>query len=631
MYNKFYILPAILVAFLLSITSAYSSSGTVLDSLKTLLQKESSPEDRVIILSELGREYIFIDIFQAFKYAKQSLELADSIHYTLGRAHALRTLGSALGESRNYMQGVKMLLDALEIFKQENDVIGLANCYLSLGLIHQKGQAFDKSKQYELQALRLYTQENNQERLGAVLNNISRSHMKLGNYDSAKYYIEEAIKINRSRNQAVLSSNYRILAIIYVHFGDLPEAEKYLNMVIQISDSLQEKANTQALTESHLVLAEIMIDRKKYEEAETHLIKSIETAGAHGYLDLLKKAYYCRFNLLGMQHNFEGSRDMMNKFINVADSILHIEQKNRLGMVQWYYQNSLQRSQVDMLKKEKFLSDEIISRQRLSIILLIITIGLAGLLIFVAVRNSIKQKRLSEKLSQANSTKNKLFSIISHDFRSPINSILGASLFLKNHGDKLSKEDLRRIFDDMHKSILNTLRFTENILTWARSQMAAIKSTPVVFELNQVVDNVLEILADQAREKGVSIHNQLTQPHKVFADKNQIETVIRNLVSNAIKFSGSGDSIEVSAVEKGGLIEVAVEDSGVGISEEILDNLFRIDSRNSTKGTLGEVGTGLGLIICKEFVESNAGELQVESGVGEGSIFRFTVPNEVVK
>ncbi|UII31427.1 tetratricopeptide repeat-containing sensor histidine kinase [Fulvivirga ulvae] len=627
MYNKFYIQLTIFLASFLSLTDAYSSKDTVVDSLKALLQHELPAKSRVMILSELGREYIFIDIFQAFDYARQSLELADSINYTLGKAHALRTLGSALGENRNYMQGVKMLLDALEVFKQENDVIGVANCYLSLGLLHQKGGAFDKSRQYELLAMDLYRQENNQERLGAILNNISRSHTELGNYDSARYYITEAIKINKNRNLAVLSSNYRILAIIHRHLGDVDKAEEYLNTVVRISDSLEEKANSQALAESHLVLGDIMMGRSRYADAEVHLKKTISIAAAHGYLDLLKKAYYGLFNLLGQRRDYEQSRSMMKEFIKVTDSILHIEQENRLEMVQWYYQNSLQRSQVDMLQKEKFLSDEIISRQRISIILLVVTIALAGLLIFVVVRNGNRQKKLSEKLAEANSTKNKLFSIISHDFRSPINSILGASIFLKNHADKLSKDDLRRMSEDMHKSILNTMRFTENILTWARSQMAAIKPNPVNFNLKQVVENVLEILDDQAHEKGVNVNNMITRDYKAYADKNQIETVIRNLINNAIKFSAADDMIKVAASEKKELIEVTVVDSGVGMSEEMLDNLFRIDTRNSTRGTSGEIGTGLGLIICKEFVENNAGELSVESRLGEGSVFKFTIPS----
>ena len=631
MYNQFYILPVIILASFLSVTDTYSSNGSVIDSLKISLEQESSGEKRVMILSELGREYIFIDIYQAFEYARRSLELADSINYKLGRAHALRTLGSALGENRNYMQGVKMLLEALEVFKQENDVIGVANCYLSLGLLHQKGRAFDKSIQYELRALKLFRQQNNQERLGAILNNISRSHTELGSYDSARYYIEQAIKINKTRNEAVLASNYRILGIIYKHLGDLTRAEKYLNEVIRISTSLKEKANSQAFAESHLVLAEIMVSKGKSVEAEKHLKKVIDIAGTYGYLDLLKKAYYSLFNLLGKRQDYEQSRRMMKEFVKVADSILRIEQENRLEMVQWYYQNSLQRSQVDLLQKEKYLSDEIISRQRVSIILLVIAIGLAALLIFVVVKNGNRQKRLSEKLAEANSTKNKLFSIISHDFRSPVNSILGISIFLKNHADKLSKEELQRLFDDMHKSILNTLRFTENILTWARSQMAAIKSNPVSFDLKQVVENVMEILADQAREKGVTIENMVDRPRTVFADKYQIETVVRNLMNNAIKFSGSGSSVKVVAKEKDRFTQVMVVDSGVGMDETRLNKLFRIDTRNSTKGTLGEEGTGLGLIICKEFVENSGGELEVESRPGEGSVFKFTIPRSTGK
>ena len=619
-----YYLPVFCLLF--STALSQSTHHDYLDSLENEFRYDRSPEELALTLADMGRSHIVIDINKTFALVHRALKLSDSLNYKLGRAHALRTLGSAMGETKNYTQGVQMLLEALEIFTAKKDRIGQANCYLSLGSLHRHGMDFNQALIYEKKAFKIYMEEGNAERLGVIYNNLGRTLSRMESYDSAIYYLKQAIKINEGANPLVLSSNYCNLGIVYRMENKKKEARYYLNKVMTLSDSLGAHANTRACAESHLILGDMAVEDNDYEQADLHFHQAISLARTRGHIDILHRSYSSLFDMLSTIGEYRKGSDVLKEFVALTDSILVLERKNRLEMVQWYYQNSVQKSQVNLLQHEQTLSEKIISRQKNSILLLMVVVISAILLIVVSVRNARRQKRLREKLEVANSTKNKLFSIISHDFRSPINTILGASTFLKNNVDKLSTGDLRILFTDMHKSILNTLKFTENILTWARSQMDVIKLNPVLTNMQDVINSALSVIGDRAKEKGINIDCHIDQGLHVMADKNQLETVLRNLINNAVKFSEAGDSVDIRASRNSNMVEVTVADTGVGMDEVMKSKLFRIDSKNSTKGTAGEIGTGLGLIICKEFVENNHGQLYVESEPGKGSRFIFTLP-----
>jgi signal transduction histidine kinase len=166
----------------------------------------------------------------------------------------------------------------------------------------------------------------------------------------------------------------------------------------------------------------------------------------------------------------------------------------------------------------------------------------------------------------------------------------------------------------------------ENLLEWSRSQTGRIQMKPENIDLYKLVDDNVDFLQNQAGNKKIQLINKVASPTHVHADDNMLNTVIRNLISNAIKYTGEGGSITVSSYEKDGMVKISVIDTGIGIKPENIEKLFRIDVNYSTKGTADETGTGLGLILCKEFISRNKGEIWVESELGKGSTFKFTLP-----
>ena len=231
-----------------------------------------------------------------------------------------------------------------------------------------------------------------------------------------------------------------------------------------------------------------------------------------------------------------------------------------------------------------------------------------------------------KKLQEANAAKDKFFSIIAHDLRNPFNAVIGFSEILKDNLDELEMKEIREYIGFISDSANNAFSLLSNLLDWARSQTDQISFKPEKINIGVIIASTLKILSGEALKKNITISSAIPVELLAFADRNMVSVVFRNLISNAIKFTHPGGAISISNNSDNGFHELSVEDTGVGIDKKDLENLFRIDKKISTAGTAEETGTGLGLILCKEFIEKNKGTIKVESETGKGSQFIFTLP-----
>ena len=228
-------------------------------------------------------------------------------------------------------------------------------------------------------------------------------------------------------------------------------------------------------------------------------------------------------------------------------------------------------------------------------------------------------------LRKSNATKDKLFSIIAHDIKNPFNSVLGFSELLIMRFDILSEEHKLKMINSIFKSSNNIYRLLENLLQWSRSQTGTLKTNPGNISIYKIVENNIGLLSDIIEKKNIAWHIDIPTEQKCFADEQMIDTVIRNILYNAAKFTENG-SILIKSEVKESYLKISFSDSGIGIEEDKLEFLFELDQSKSTVGTQGEQGTGLGLIICKDFIEKNGGVIFVESEVNKGTTFIFTLP-----
>jgi two-component system sensor histidine kinase/response regulator len=234
-----------------------------------------------------------------------------------------------------------------------------------------------------------------------------------------------------------------------------------------------------------------------------------------------------------------------------------------------------------------------------------------------------------ENLSNSNAAKDKFFSILSHDLRSPLAGLLGLTELINNYADNFSRDDLARYGKDVHKAAKNIHKLLENLLEWSHLQTGKIRFEPENINFSEIVFNAFELLRQNAGNKKINIENKFPDGIEINADPNMLNSIIRNLISNAIKFTEPGGKINIDFDSSDGYYKLTVTDNGVGMKEEDLKKLFKIDEQQSKIGTSKEKGSGLGLILVKEFVDRHGGNISVTSSFGEGSSFTVALPSTI--
>ena len=243
-------------------------------------------------------------------------------------------------------------------------------------------------------------------------------------------------------------------------------------------------------------------------------------------------------------------------------------------------------------------------------------------------RKKIEEELIKHKtqLLQLNATKDKFFSIMAHDLKNPISTFISVTKLLQELFDDLSKEEVQDFIKDINESSMKLFNLLDNLLTWSRSQTGRIEVNSNRINLWDIAETSITMLRMNALNKKIEISSEIHESTEVYADSNMISTVFRNLISNSIKFTPIGGKINLYAKEDTDFVQITIEDTGLGISEDDINKLFRIDIHHTTIGTSSEKGTGLGLILCKEFIEKNSGKIWVESELGKGSKFIIQLP-----
>ena len=241
-------------------------------------------------------------------------------------------------------------------------------------------------------------------------------------------------------------------------------------------------------------------------------------------------------------------------------------------------------------------------------------------------RNEEQLKKYSNELKELIASKDKFFSIIAHDLKSPFNALIGYSEMIAQEHKEMAADELGVFAENMYFVAKKTYNLLENLLEWSRIQTGRMSFNPEPLALFQIAQQVVDIFVVNAKKKGIILRNRISPEFEVVADSNMIFTVMRNLTSNAIKFTSEGDEVTITAEDEGMFIRCSVKDTGLGITEEDQQKLFRIDIHHSEIGTDQEKGTGLGLLLCKELIEKNGGTIWVESTPGKGSEFFFSIP-----
>jgi signal transduction histidine kinase len=312
-----------------------------------------------------------------------------------------------------------------------------------------------------------------------------------------------------------------------------------------------------------------------------------------------------------------------------SDSLNQRQLRDRYNLTKSLIQtHELSKSKIELEKINLLQSQQIRNRNTVLLIIVISTAFLLWLLLkFTRLNKTLKDQNMiiesqKNELEILNNTKDKFFSIVAHDLKSPLNSLKSFSTLLIDHFDHLNKDEILNMSRQLRTSVDNTIKMADNLITWARIQMNDYQYNEEVFKVKDIASNICEVYKNIALEKGIDLSYSVGESITIIGDKNQIEFIIRNLVNNAIKFTHKNGLVSLTAkLLSSGEVQISVSDNGVGISDEAKSKLFSISKTQSTNGTAGEKGSGLGLMLSYEFVKLSGGQIEIESNVSKGTTF----------
>lgn len=621
-----------------------ANSNPTIDSLLAILPKSAPDTHRVLIYAALCWQYRTLDMLSAVNYGKKGIALAKKLNYKKGEAEICRFIGVTYRHYFLFSESLTWYFKALNLSTQINDVVGIGFCYDNLGVVRFNQKQFDDALQYFNKAKDHFEKANHQEGLSYAYNHISWVLVEKKQYSSALDYIQEALFIRRKikASPEQISNTLGDVATVQIALKKYSAAQITLKEGIQ----LVQKMNKPVIVSAHqLTLASLYLSNNRIEEAINIAQASYELAkNSNNSLQQMKCASTLA-KIYEAQQKYDLAYPYLIEQYALKDSLFNEQINNKTANLEAKYQFDLKERQLrELQQREELENKRNLDRERFLSSLLIAALLFVALLAYFIYQKRKQDKFVNEELVQKNAEisrknqeiqvqttqlaennrfKDRLFSIISHDLRSPVVGLVG-SLDLVNEG-LLSEAEFRNMLPDLAHNINSIQSLLDNLLAWARTQMKGIAILPEAFHIRELLDEKNSMFKKQIQAKEINIINHIEADLQVLADKNMIDLVARNLLSNAIKFSRQGGTITLTSTRQKGYSQICIADNGIGISAEYLNKLFDTQTV-STKGTAGEMGTGLGLLLSKEFIEQNGGKIWGESVIGEGSTFCFTIP-----
>ncbi len=488
-----------------------------------------------------------------------------------------------LNKAENYY------LDALELNKNINDSLVQIHLLDHLGELHLEKDQLITAGRYFRSALLIVEQrkENLSYQISNITTNIGKYYSKVNNLDSALFYFNKSLEISKYNNYADLTSaSYKALSDLYLNNKDTIKAFNSLQEHTKIQDKLFHSTISQQISELYVQFNSKTKDQQiKLQNAviKSEQLTKILLITFLLFVSIITVIVFINFYRLKLLNN---TLKLQNKKIKIQN----------------------QRIKENAVKLKKSNNKLIESKARIN-------------------KQKIKLEIANEKYIKANSSKDKFFDIIAHDLKSPFQSIMGFSSLLREAYDDIEDKKKKQYIKLIDSSAQHVNSLINNLLNWSRSQNERINLVKTKFDLNKLINEKINLFELTSLKKKINIISSVSEGTTVYGDMNMISLALRNIISNAIKFSYAGGKIEILSTTGSSKTTIYIRDYGIGIPSETIKKLFNIDNSKRCIGTAGENGTGLGLIISKEYIEKNEGTINVMSSIGEGSTFCITLPS----
>ncbi|WP_207430127.1 tetratricopeptide repeat-containing sensor histidine kinase [Sabulibacter ruber] len=608
------------------------------------LKRATSPHRQVELYNLISEYYREVDPKQAVLYGQKAAQVAVRINdrKQLGAAYNNISIGHYW--LNNLTEASAYTYKALKIREELHDSIGMASSYNALGNIHRGQENFAQSISFFQKALAIGQKIKRKKTISTSLNNLGATYELMNQPEKALNYYLQVRELTKNENdQYDQALNDLNIGNVYFLLGQKQKALTYLHRALSTSEEIRNEINKIYI---YRALANIHLKDKEYAKAAQLALQSLRISLKVPSPEGVKEASMQLNEIYLAQKNYQLAHKYLMLHTAYKDSLQNRQQAEAQAEMHAKYELEKKEAENHRLRVEKELQKEKLWQKELiqyaTGILLFMALVLAYVFFKGRRRAKLAHEQLSEynqvileknediqdqkeELEKLNHQKDLLFSIIAHDLRSPLISL--QSLLQLLAMGKVPQEKLERFVKELDTQQQNTLSLLDNLLVWAKIQMKGVKLEPEPHLLRDLVEVNFNLLMPQARKKGIILENNVSEDLCALVDGETIKLVFRNLLSNAIKFCNEGDVVYVLAEPfDDDQLVVTVKDCGVGISPQNQLKLFGPNNFKE-KGTANEKGNGLGLMLCKEFIEKNGGDIWVDSEVGVGTQFHFSVPS----
>lgn len=578
--------------------------------------------------------FLFIEMAKydkAIKYNNKALKYARLDSNFTETANAYSSLGNAYMKLADFEKAAHYFENALAVDLKTNNQSMLSLDYNALGKLYQQWKKYNIALEYFRKALVIDERENQLDKMAIRLNSIGLIYKNIEMYDSAIFFLDKALYIDKELgNQKETGIRLSNLGSVYSQMDDFGKAEKLFKEAISIFTEL--KINY-SLCMSLSGLADLYLRKKEYQLSELYSHKSLEIAHDISLKNIIK-GNYKRLSIINkIKNNYKNAYKYNQLYNEIKDSIFNEKSMNAINRLEVKYQTQKKEIEIELLNRvneiNKLELEKNETKRLFLIIYLIMSLVLVVVILIIMMiikKSNIKLEKKNIELNMLNATKNKFFSIISHDLKNPISAFRNIASSLDENIDDLDQNQIKYFTGQLNKSSGTVYELLDNLLLWAKSQLGGIKARQIDTPLKILVDNIIKNNKSLAENKNIQLINKINDDAAFKTDKNILLTILRNIITNGIKFTGSNGMVIISSERTNGSLKIKVEDTGIGISEEDLKKLFRIDVDTKIIGTSEEKGSGLGLILCKELAEKINATLHVESELNKGSVFTIHLP-----
>lgn len=554
--------------------------------------------------------------------ANQAITLAEIGGFRFESAYGFYVLSKAYWAKANYLLSIHYGFKALKIYENTDQIYNWGECNLSIARTFSDLRKFSQCKAYIDQTIILANRNNNLELLAEAHREKSFLLLEQKSYDSALYYSNKGIAFYEQAGDTLNASIlYGRLTRLYLELKDYKKSLAYGKRSV-LMDSLS--GNRRALGISYFLVGQIYYAINKKDSALISLKKSIPISKAIRNLSTMIKTHQLVARIYEERNQLPQATVHLKLVSQYKDSLYNLEENGQIEEILSNYELASKEKTIQSLEVQNALEKQKSRNNQLAVIFISVVAGLLATLSIVFWRMRQWQVKEAKTLQEVSQLKSKLFSVISHDLRGPINNL--QSLLEMVTKEYVTQEEFKNISVKL-KSSLNASQATlENLLNWSLSQMEGIRTQKTNFNISTIIHEVRMLAEETASKKKISIDSKNDEVITVNADVNQVTLILRNILHNAIKFSRHNSSILIKTSSQKGLCSVSISDTGLGMTTEEISTVLNSNEYFTKSGTDKEKGTGLGFLLCKDFIKRNGGEVFVKSELGKGTEVTFTLP-----